>query len=68
MSFSVKNCEYLLEYTMSFGGFIKKRGLRIKMRNYDPYKKTILFFSSLVNIVLILLISLFNVNFTVVSF
>ena len=41
---------------MSFGGFIKKRGLRIKMRNYDPYKKTILFFASLVNIVLMSLV------------
>lgn len=44
---------------MSFGGFIKKRGLRIKMRNYDPYKKTILFFASLVNIVLMSLVFMY---------
>ena len=54
-----ENCEYLFEYTMSFGGFIKKRGLRIKMRNYDPYKKTILFFASLVNIVLMSLVFMY---------
>ena len=54
-----EDCEYLFEYTMSFGGFIKKRGLRIKMRNYDPYKKTILFFASLVNIVLMSLVFMY---------